>query len=80
MERDKLCLKRETGNKLLAFNLKRSLDEMIQFCENVGGKVAVARDEERQAKKKENREALIAQQRLEERIRRSERQETSGQE
>ena len=40
----------------------------------------IIRDEERQAKKKENREALIAQQRLEERIRRSERQETSGQE
>ena len=49
MERDKLCLKQKTGTKLLAFNLKKSLDEMIQFCENVGGKVAVARDEERQA-------------------------------
>ena len=32
----------------------------------------IIRDEERQAKKRENREALIAQQRLEDRIRRSE--------
>jgi len=39
----------------------------------------IVRDEERQAKKKENKEALIAQQRLEERIRRSEK-ENSAQE
>ena len=40
----------------------------------------IVRDEERQAKKKENREALIAQQRLEDRIRRSEKEENSAQE
>ena len=40
----------------------------------------IVRDEERQAKKKENREALIAQQRLESRIRRSEKEENSAQE
>ena len=39
----------------------------------------IVRDEERQAKKKENREALLAQQRLESRIRRSEK-ENSAQE
>ena len=39
----------------------------------------IVRDEERQAKKKENKEALIAQQRLEEQIRRSEK-ENSAQE
>jgi len=39
----------------------------------------IVRDEERLAKKKENREALIAQQRLEDRIRRSEK-ENSAQE
>ena len=40
----------------------------------------IVRDEERQAKKKENREALIAQQRLESRIRRSEKEVNSAQE
>ena len=40
----------------------------------------IVRDEERQAKKKENREALIAQQRLEDRIRRSEKESTFAQE
>ena len=40
----------------------------------------IIRDEERQAKKKENREALIAQQRLEDRIRRSEKESTFAQE
>ena len=40
----------------------------------------IVRDEERQAKKKENREALIAQQRLENRIRKSEKEESSAQE
>ena len=40
----------------------------------------IVRDEERQAKKKENREALIAQQRLEGRIRRSEKESTFAQE
>ena len=40
----------------------------------------IVRDEERQAKKKENREALIVQQRLEDRIRKSEKEETSAQE
>ena len=34
----------------------------------------IVRDEERQAKKKENKEALIAQQRLENRIRKSEKE------
>ena len=38
----------------------------------------IIRDEERQAKKRENREALIAQQRLEDRIRRSEKQEETA--
>lgn len=40
----------------------------------------IVRDEERQAKKKENREALIAQQRLEDRIRRSEKESTFAEE
>ena len=38
----------------------------------------IIRDEERQAKKRENREALIAQQRLEDRIRRSEKSEETS--
>ena len=38
----------------------------------------IIRDEERQAKKRENREALIAQQRLEDRIRRSEKTEETS--
>ena len=40
----------------------------------------IVRDEERQAKKKENREALIAQQRLEDRISRSEKESTFAEE
>ena len=40
----------------------------------------IVRDEERQAKKKENREALIAQQRLEDQIRRSEKESTFAEE
>ena len=44
IERDRICLKQNTEKKLLGFNLMKSFDQMIQFCENLGGRVAVARD------------------------------------
>ena len=44
IERDRICLKQNNEKKLLGFNLMKSFDQTVQFCENVGGSMAVARD------------------------------------
>ena len=46
IEKSKICMKKKTGNNLIGFNLKKSFDETVKFCQSIGGVISVAKDQE----------------------------------
>ena len=46
IEKSKICLKTKKGKKRVGFNLEKSFDETVEFCQRIGGNISVAKDED----------------------------------
>ena len=44
IEKSKICLKQNKGKKIVGFDLKKSFDETVEFCQRLGGNISVTRD------------------------------------